>query len=265
MPVRSDSSDTPADGPRNSDELEAAYAERYRELAETNERLKELNRFKDEVIAVCSHDLRAPLQVLIGHSHLLLEAELRPDERVSAEAILRQGKKILALVESLLEGGRGRQTRVPLETRRLDVARLCREAASELSILASARSLSLEVSTSEALPVFGDELKLRQVLQNLVTHGIRRAKEGGGVRLRAERLQRPDGDACKVVVEDDGPPLQPGELPLAFDRYWHDPSAGAGFGLAICRELVERHGGEIGVENLPQGGTAFSFTLPHLP
>lgn len=252
----------PTDTPRSADELEAAYAERYRELSEANDRLKELIRFKDEVIAVCSHDLRAPLQVLIGHSHLLLDSKLEPADRASAEAILRQGKKILALVESLLEGGRGRQTRIPLESRRLDIGKLCTETVQELSILAGDRTLTIAPQADAPLWVFGDELKLRQVLQNLMTHGLRRAPPGGQVRVRAEPLHRPDGDACRVVVEDDGAALLAAELPLAFDRYWHDPALGVGFGLAICRELVERHGGEVGVENLPRGGATFYFTLP---
>ena len=92
---------------RKRDELELAYVERYRELSEANRRLKDLNRLKDEIIAVCSHDLRAPLQVLLGHGRLLLEGELDALQKQSAEAMIRQGRKILSLVESLLERGKG--------------------------------------------------------------------------------------------------------------------------------------------------------------
>ncbi len=148
---------------RKRDDLELAYVDRYRELTEANRRLKELNRIKDEIIAVVSHDLRAPLQVLLGHGRLLLDGEPSPHQKASLEAIVRQGKKILDLVESLLERGKGDQARFSLEPTRVDVAELCTQAAEELEILAAERGISLRPESPESLTVVGDEVKLRQV------------------------------------------------------------------------------------------------------
>ncbi|HZH04389.1 MAG TPA: response regulator, partial [Myxococcaceae bacterium] len=208
--------------------------------------------------------LRAPLQVLLGHGQLLLES-LEPgaetQQRLSAAAILRQGKKILNLVESLLDRGRGEATRISLDGRTLDISEVCKEAAQELAILAAERGIALRAETPESLTVYGDEIKLRQVLQNLITHGIARSPNNGSLTVRAQRLARPDGDVAKVFVEDIGPALSPEELPMAFDRYGADPS-GPGLGLAICRQLAELHGGEVYAENRREGGAAFTVLLP---
>ncbi|OJT20125.1 histidine kinase [Archangium sp. Cb G35] len=249
---------------KKRDELELAYVERYRELTEANRRLKDLNRLKDEIIAVCSHDLRAPLQVLLGHGRLLLEGGLDPQQKQSAEAMIRQGRKILGLVESLLERGKGDVARLSIEPRVLDISTLCKESATELEILAAERGVALRAETSEIMMLIGDELKLHEVLQNLITNAIHHAQDAGEVVVKASRLPRPDGDVARIVVQDDGKGIPPEELPLVFDRYRSGAKGGGGtgLGLAICKEFVELHGGEIWAEAPPEGGAAFIFTLP---
>ncbi|HVE87228.1 MAG TPA: ATP-binding protein, partial [Myxococcales bacterium] len=244
---------------RKRDDLESAYVDRYRELNEANRRLKELNRLKDEIIAVVSHDLRAPLQVLLGHARLLLGSKLDAEQQLSGEAMLRQGRKILDLVESLLERGRGEQARVSLDPVQLDVAELCKETTSDLSILARDKGITLRAETPESLLVLGDEVKLREVLTNLIGNAVQHAKSR--VVVRAQRLRRPDGEAARVLVQDDGPGLKESQIHLVFDRYRHGPG-GVGLGLAICKEFVELHGGEIWAESPQDGGTWFIFTVP---
>ena len=246
---------------RKREDLELAYVERYKELTDANRRLKELNRLKDEIIAVCSHDLRAPLQVLLGHGRLLLDGHPTAEQKQSIEAMIRQGRKILGLVESLLEKGKGEAARLAIEPRKLDVAQLCRESTSELNILASEKGVALRAEANESLHLIGDEVKLHEVLQNLITNAIHHAKVPGNVVVRATRLTRPDGDAVKITVQDDGAGIPQDELHLVFDRYRHGPK-GTGLGLAICKEFVELHGGEIWAEAPPEGGGMFVFTLP---
>jgi len=246
---------------KKREDLELAYVQRYQELNDANRRLKELNRLKDEIIAVCSHDLRAPLQVLLGHGRLLQEGPLEPQQRQSSEAMIRQGKKILGLVESLLEKGKGEAARLSIEPRVLDVAQLCRDAVNELEILAADRGVSLRAECPDSLMLIGDEVKLHEVLQNLITNAIHHARQDGEVVVRAQRLGRPDGDAAKICVQDDGVGIPPDELHLVFDRYRHG-GKGTGLGLAICKEFVELHGGEIWAESPLDNGCIFVFTLP---
>ncbi len=243
---------------KKREDLESAYVDRYRELSEANRRLKELNRLKDEVISVLSHDLRAPLQVLLGHARLLLDSQLDDSQRLSADAVLRMGKKILDLVENLLERGKGEGARLSLEPRSLDVSEICKESAAELEILARERGVALRAETPESLLAIGDEVRLRQVLQNLITNAIHHARTE--VVVRAQRLKRPDGDAAKVMVHDDGAGIPAEELHLVFDRF--HTRGGTGLGLTICKDNVELHGGEIWAENPPEGGCSFVFTLP---
>ncbi|GMU01943.1 hypothetical protein KH5H1_60630 [Corallococcus caeni] len=246
---------------KKREDMELAYVERYRELTDANRRLKELNRLKDEIIAVCSHDLRAPLQVLLGHGRLLLEGPLEAQQKQSAEAMIRQGRKILTLVESLLEKGKGEAARLSIEPRVLDVAQLCRDAVAELEILAAEKAVALRSECPDSLMLIGDEVKLHEVLQNLISNAIQHASEPGSVVVRTQRLSRPDGDAVRVMVSDNGVGIPPDELHLVFDRYRHGPK-GTGLGLAICKEFVELHGGEIWAESPADGGCTFVFTLP---
>jgi two-component system, sensor histidine kinase ChiS len=246
---------------KKRDDLELAYVERYRELTEANRRLRELARFKDELIAIISHDLRAPLQVTLGHGRMLEDANLPGDLRTSAEAIVRQSRKILKMVESLLERGKGEQARVALDVQLLDVGRIARDCAFELEILAAERGVTLKAHSPERLPVMGDELKLREVLQNLITNGLEHAAKKGTVLVEGEVLHRPDGPVVKIVVQDDGPGMPEEQMHLVFDRYRHGPG-GTGLGLAICKEFVELHGGEIWAERPADGGCAFVFTVP---
>lgn len=241
---------------RNQQALEDAYVERYRELVEANNRLRALDRKKNELLAVLSHDLRAPLNVLLGHAHLLLvDGTLAAAPRASAEAIQRTGRKVLGLVESLLEQQRGEDGRIVLFSHVFDVSQACQDAAGELQLLAGQHKMALRAEAPLSLDVNGDEQKIKQVLQNLITNALTHSRGATQVTVRAGLKRRPDGDVALIEVRDDGQVEDPNELLLAFER-------SKGLGLAICREFVERHGGEIWAEAPVGGGAVFSFTLP---
>lgn len=250
-----------ADLRHKKDELEAAYVDRYKELASANRRLKDVNEFKDQLIALISHDIRAPLNVLLGHGQLLQELEdLEAQDRASIDAIVRQGRKILELVEGLLEKGRGEASRLELEPSELDLALQCMEAARELELLAKQKGVTLRVEAPGELWAVADRLKVRQVLQNLIQNGINHASKR--VTVYAERVRRDGGDQARLSVVDDGPGIPPELLPVIFDRYRKGEGEGTGLGLAICREFVELHGGEIWAENSAEGGASFRLLLP---
>jgi signal transduction histidine kinase/DNA-binding response OmpR family regulator len=241
---------------RARESLESAYVERYRELVQANERLKTLDRRKDELLAVLSHDLRAPLNVLLGHAFMLLDDPALPRQhRASAEAIQRTSRKVLELVENLLENRRGDAQQLVLFTKTLDVSEVVQEAVRELQILAREQGVRLRAEAPMSLLVLGDEQRIRQVLQNLVTNALKHARGLTEVVVRARLKPRPDGDVALVEVQDDGAVLDPNDVLLAFER-------SKGLGLSICKEYVARHGGELWAEARPVGGAVFSFTLP---
>jgi DNA-binding response OmpR family regulator len=162
---------------------------------------------------------------------------------------------VLSLVESLLDQARGADGRIALFSRVFDVSEACQDAAHELQILAGEKGLALRAETPLSLDVFADEQKIRQVLQNLITNALTHSRGGKEVVVRARLRKRPDGDVALIEVRDDGTFEDPNEVLMAFER-------SKGLGLSICRDFVERHGGEIWAEAPADGGAIFAFTLP---
>ncbi len=241
---------------RTRTSLESAYLERFKELQEANQRLKALDRRKNELLAVLSHDLRAPLNVQLGHSHILLtDGSLPQTLKPSAEAIQRSSRKMLELVESLLENSRAEDGRIVLFTKAMDVSETCQEAIKDLQLLAGAKQVALRAEAPMSLEVVGDEPKIRQVLQNLITNALEHASQATQITVRARLKPQPDGDVALIEVQDDGVVADANALLLAFER-------SSGLGLSICRDYVDRHGGEIWAEAPKTGGARFSFTLP---
>lgn len=240
---------------RSQEALEDAYVERYKELVETNQRLRQVDHKKNEIMAVLSHDLRAPLNVLLGYAHLLITDDaLAGAHKSSAEAIHRAGKKVLSLVETILEQARGADGRIVLFSREFDVSEACQDAAKDLQILARDRGIALRAEAPLSLDVFADEQKIRQVLQNLITNAIKHSSGATEIVVRAQLRKRPDGDVALIEVRDNGKVGDPNQVLMAFER-------SSGLGLSICRDLVERHGGEIWAEAPADGGALFAFTL----
>lgn len=246
---------------RKRDELEAAYLERYRELREANRQLREANRIKDRLLAVCSHDVRAPLNVLLGHARLLLGSPMDDRQRRSLEVIERQAERILQLVEGILDGARGQGEGWQLTLERTELGAFCGQVAADLSTLGAPKGV--EVRSLGASPIWAeiDESALRQVLENLVSNAISHSPEGSVVEVETEEDPMAPGFA-RIEVRDRGKGIDPDELPLIFERYRSSGGKGVGLGLAICRELVELHGGDILVEPRQGGGTTVKITLP---
>lgn len=241
--------------------LESAYLDRYRELNDANRRLKAADKLKDEVLALVSHDVRAPLNVLLGHGRLLLDSkDLKDAHRPSVETTVRMGKKILGLVESLLDKARTDGQPLQLEQRVFDLALVCMDTVDELQILAREHKVVLQAEAPMSVDVMGDELKLRQVLQNLITNALAHASGATRVLVRCTPTRHIDGARVKVVVEDDGAGLPEEQLASLFDRFGR-----SGLGLTICRDFIGLHGGEIWAERANPKGTSFVFTLPLEP
>jgi len=236
------------------DELEAAYHQRYEELNQLNEQLREASRIKDELLAMCSHDLRSPLNTLLGHARLLLATGLPPAQLRSAQAIERQGLRVLQLVQQILE--RGRHHREFSGEEPVDLAAVAQTLAGDAVGPVGVRA----VGDASAV-VKGDASALRQVLENLVSNAIDHSPAGAEVEVEVRLAGA--ADHVRIEVRDRGPGIPAAELPLVFERYRKSgESRGLGLGLAICREIVEQHGGSIWAAAREGGGTSFVFTVP---
>lgn len=218
---------------------------------------------REEILAVVSHDLRNPLNVVTMGATLLAEgAEPGTPVREHASRILRASQRMNRLIQDLLDLASLERGRLALVRAPEDPAGIVNEALETFGGLAAERSVALRAELDPALPaVDADHDRALQVLGNLLSNAVRITPSGGSIVVGAE-LQ--DGEVV-FRVTDTGPGIARDELPYLFQRYWRGRDAsyrGTGRGLAIAKGIVEAHGGRIAVESELGRGTTFRFTLP---
>jgi signal transduction histidine kinase len=230
------------------------------------EDLRELDRLKGEFIATVSHELRTPLTSISGYAELLLIGASDPGQRKMVEVIDRNSRRLLTLVEDLLtlsrvdsgagEGGLDGE---------VDLAELITSANSTLRPVTEASQVRIEVEIPTRLPIIlGDRSQLERVLLNLLSNAVKFSDTGGTVTVRAELLD----DDLQFSVRDTGMGIPPHEQPQLFTRFFRTSEAtrraiqGTGLGLAVVREIVERHQGTVGVLSALGEGTTMTVTLP---
>jgi signal transduction histidine kinase len=239
------------------------------ELTRVNEELAKANQLKSDFLANMSHELRTPLNSIIGFSDMLLTEEvgaLSPTQRDFLETVARNGRHLLELISELLDLSKIEAGRLRLTLEALDLRDLLREAADTVRAQTEQRRhhLDLEVP-DEPLRVTADHGRVRQVLLNLLSNAIKFTPDGGHLRI----VGRPDNGGARIEVIDTGIGIARSDQPKLFREFVQlDASAsrhyeGTGLGLALCKRLVELHGGRIGVESDPGRGSTFWFTLPH--
>jgi PAS domain S-box-containing protein len=227
--------------------------------------LAELNRLKSEFVATVSHELRTPLTAVVGFSELLMEEEGLTDEQHEyVEVIDRSAARLLRLVGDLMLLARAESGGLELEIGALDVAKLCREAAEESAPADQGRGVTMTTDIVDGPRGRGDAVRLRQVIDNLMSNARKFTPSGGTVTLRA----RSHGDDWIVEVADTGIGIAPEEQEHIFDRFYrasnaaHDHAPGIGLGLAVTRAIVELHGGTISLSSELGVGTTVRVALP---
>ena len=272
---------SPADSDR-LDVMEAEVVRRAREAAnlgrdlkEANEelatlyaRLQELDRLKTNFFANVSHELRTPLTLILAPAERVL-ADLRADDphRYELGVILRNARVLLGHVNDLLEASKIEAAKLDLDYSELDLGHLVRLVANNFETLALDRSITFTVRTPDhAVPAQGDPTRLQQVLLNLLSNAFKFTPPDGTIRI--ELRDTPEGDTARLEVADSGPGIEPERRSEVFERFHQlDGSStrkmgGTGLGLHIARELVDLHGGSLGVGDAPEGGALFVVELP---
>jgi signal transduction histidine kinase len=241
---------------------------RARQLAAANQELRQLDRMKDWFISSVSHELRTPLTSIRSFSEILQDYEdLSPEERLEFAGIIREESQRLGeMIDELLNlaklaHGEIGSTPAPFRLGPL-VERTCRLFQQQ----AEGQDIELRQNLPEDLPpIYADEMAVARVLNNLVSNAFKFTPSGGRVEISAE----PQGEQSAVVrVSDTGVGISPEDQERIFERFTQvrneltDKTPGTGIGLAICKELVEKSGGEIAVSSTPGEGSTFSFALP---
>ena len=231
----------------------------------TARRQKEARRL--DFYSIIAHDLRSPLGAMLMRTELMLRGHRGV---LSAEMIgdLRKMdtnmRRLVALINDFLDFARMEDAAHKLSRSRVDLGALMTEVVDEFKPLVESTHQRMEVDLPPGSVVAtGDKSRLQQVLTNLVANAIKFAPAGGLIQLRA----RVTGRWCEVFVEDDGPGIPADLMPSLFKRYSRGPishgeTSGTGLGLLIVREIVEAHGGTVGVDSVAQEGSRFWFRIP---
>ncbi len=243
----------------------------YQHEMQAKTRLEELNKLKDDFVAIVSHDLRSPLTAILSASEVLLNDEfmdrpLTAEQKELMNNIQFMGHQQLDLVNDLLDLAKIESGHLEITPALVDMCKVAQDCYTPLGALADTKNITLNFITAPNLPKVNiDEPKIRQVINNLMSNAIKFTEPGGMVALRIDV----NDEACiRISVSDTGKGIEPGDLRLLFNKFQqiHERGTqgekGTGLGLAICKNLVELHQGEIWVESRIGVGSSFIFTLP---
>jgi signal transduction histidine kinase len=227
-------------------------------------------RSRDEVLGVVSHDLKGPLNIVLGYLSLFLDKSA-PDEplicnRRQVEAVRKSATQMNILIGDLLDTASIEARHLRVERSACSVAALVGEAMELAQPLAQSRK-DIEIKSdvpTDLTPVFVDRHRILQVFANLVDNAVKFTLAGGTITVRARQLE----NEVQCSVEDTGPGIPEHEVLHVFDRFWQAKKTarqGTGLGLFIVKGIVESHGGKVWVESTLGRGTEFFFTLPVPP
>ncbi|MBD2314319.1 response regulator [Desertifilum sp. FACHB-1129] len=228
---------------------------------------QEANRLKDNFLATLSHELRTPLNGILGWSQLLQKRDLDRLASLKALATIERNAKVqVQLIDDLLDISRIIQGKLRLDVRPVHLISVVEAAIESVQPTAEARNIRLQAILDPAAgPISGDPDRLQQVFWNLLSNAIKFTPKGGRVQVRLERIN----SHVEVSVSDTGKGINPDFLPYVFERFRQADSSitrahgGLGLGLAIVRNLVELHGGNVRASSLGEGqGATFSVHLP---
>ncbi|GAC1466844.1 MAG: hypothetical protein PVSMB5_10100 [Ktedonobacteraceae bacterium] len=244
-----------------------AYAE---ELEEANRQLKDTDQLKDRFLSIASHELKTPITSIRGQAQLALRRLAKQKTTspeivgmsTTLEKINEQTIRLTALVDELLDLSSIRAGKIELHKREFDLVALCQGIVEDQQLL-TGRTIAL-TSETPTLQLVADCDRFSQVVTNLMTNAVKYSPEGSEVMLR---LSRTDKYAC-IEVQDFGKGISDKQLPHIFDAFYRTPDAqasskfGLGLGLAICKDIIERHGGRIWAESKVGKGSTFFVEVP---
>ena len=211
-----------------------------------------------------SHELRTPVSVILSQTQTALSRErTSPEYREALEACQRAAQRMRSLTESLLQLARLDAGQEPMKRERLDLSRVAGECVELVRPLAAERGVQIHCELPP-LECLGDAERISQVVTNLLTNAIHFNRDQGEVRLSA----RAEGNLALLTVADTGQGIPAEDLPHLFERFYRADQSRSriqgrnGLGLAICKAIVDAHGGTIQVASQPGAGSTFTVKLP---
>jgi PAS domain S-box-containing protein len=227
---------------------------------------EEANRLKDEFLATISHELRSPLNAILGWARLLSDTKVREEQLERAlEIIERNAQSQARLIEDLLDVSRIVSGKLSVQMRPVTLNTTAQGVVADIRPVAEAKGINLRLIEDDEIMLLGDADRLQQVVWNLISNAIKFTPEGGRIDVSLKRV----GESAELLVSDTGRGISPEFLPYVFDRFRQATRtdarsrAGLGLGLTIVRYIVEAHGGSVTAESAGVGmGAAFTCKLP---
>ncbi|HKI92578.1 MAG TPA: HAMP domain-containing sensor histidine kinase [Gaiellaceae bacterium] len=232
-------------------------------------RTDELVRLRDDFVAIVSHELRTPLTSIIGYLELLMDDDpdnLTEEQTSYLATVQRSTNRLIDLVGDLLLVAEAERGPLALDRDEVDLRSLAQHAIDAARPAADAKDIDLTLTSNEAAFVYGDERRLGQVLDNLVSNAVKFTPHSGRVAARIAT----GGDRAVFEIADSGKGIPPDEQEQLFEPFFRSPTAtaraipGTGLGLSITKAIVDAHGGTIEVESTPGSGATFRIGMPAL-
>jgi signal transduction histidine kinase len=240
-------------------------------LRDRNEALEETDKLKNAFVANMSYELRVPLTTIAGFAEMLAggyAGTLESSAKEYVEAILQSVARLSNVIEDVLDLTQSEAGSLPLAQEPVDMKKLTAAAAEKAQIVATGKSQKFVAQIDPRMgQVTGDARRLGQALDHLLRNAVQYTPEGGRVLFKASA----EGPLIEIVVSDDGPGIDPRERERIFDRFHrtsaaprHRDAAALGIGLPLTRQLIEAHGGTIGIASEPGEGTTVTVHLPRV-
>ena len=213
-----------------------------------------------------SHELRTPLTVLKGQNELILSKQRKPEEYQEViSSNLEEINYMSKVLEDLFVLSKSDENQVNLDYKPVDLRALVEEVFKHAEILAEEKNIKIIIAFLEPIEIKGDEVRLRQMVWNVLQNGIKYTQQGGELKISLQN----EGDFALLTIQDTGIGIPEEDLPLIFNRFYRVDKArtrdegGSGLGLSICRQIAEAHKGKIEVESKLGVGTRFKICLPN--
>ena len=212
-----------------------------------------------------SHELRTPLTVLKGQSELALGKERKPEEYQEViSSNLEEVQYMSKVLEDLFLLSKSDENQIALDCESVDLKLLVEEVSKHAEIIAAEKNIKIMIAYLEGVQVYGDPVRLRQMIWNVVVNGIKYTQHDGEVKISVQDK----GDGVLIIIQDNGIGISEEDLPLVFNRFYRVDKArsrqegGTGLGLSICKFIVGAHKGSINLKSKLGEGTKFKITLP---